>query len=63
MHWIAMRLLGEITILLGVISLICILAVGDCFTDLLTILAFVCKNGAILANFQHIDGSARWLQL
>ena len=57
-----MRLLGEIAVLLGVYKLR-ILAVGDCFTDvgLSTILVFVCKNRVILAEFQHIDGSARWL--
>ena len=55
-----MRLLGEIAILLGVYKLR-ILAVGDCLTDVSTILIFVCKNRVILAEFQHIDGSARWL--
>ena len=38
-----MRLLGEIAVLLGVYKLR-ILAVGDCYTDLSTILVFVCKN-------------------
>ena len=38
-----------------------ILAVGDRLTDVSTILVFVCKNRVILAEFQHIDGSARWL--
>ena len=56
----SMRLLGEIAILLGVYKLR-ILAVGDCLTDVSTILVFVCKNRVILAEFQHIDGSARWL--
>ena len=60
MHWIALRLLGEIAVLLGVYKLR-ILAVGDCLTDVSTILVFVCKNHVILAEFQHIDGSARWL--
>ena len=55
-----MRLLGEITLLLGVYKRR-ILAVGDCLTDVPTILVFVCKNRVILAEFQHIDGSARWL--
>ena len=55
-----MRLLGEIAILLGVYKLR-ILAVRDCLTDVSTILVFVCKNCVILAEFQHIDGSARWL--
>ena len=57
-----MRLLGEIAVLLGVYKLR-ILAVGDCLIDVLTILVdlFVCKNRVILAEFQHIDGSARWL--
>ena len=55
-----MRLLGEIAVLLGVYKF-CILAVGDCLTGVSTILVFVCKNGVILAEFQHVDGSARWL--
>ena len=55
-----MRLLGEIAVLLGVYKLR-ILTVGDCLTDVSTILVFVCKNHIILAEFQHIDGSARWL--
>ena len=38
-----------------------ILAVEDCLTDVSTILVFVCKNRVILAEFQHIDGPARWL--
>ena len=54
----SMRLLGEIAILLGVYKHP-ILAVGDCYTDLSTILVF--KNHVVLAEFQHIDGSARWL--
>ena len=56
----SMRLLEEIAVLLGVYKL-CILDVGDCYTDLSTILVFVCKNRVVLAEFQHIDGSARWL--
>ena len=55
-----MRLMGELAVLLGVYKLP-ILAVGDCLTDVSTILVFVCKNRVILAEFQHIDGSARWL--
>ena len=55
-----MRLLGEIAVLLGVYKLR-ILAVGDCLTDVSTILVFVRKNRVMLAEFQHIDGSARWL--
>ena len=55
----SMRLLGEIAVLLGVYKLR-ILAVGDCLTDVSTILVFVCKNRVILAEFQHIYGSARW---
>ena len=55
-----MRLLGEIAVLLGVYKLR-ILAVGDCLIDVSTILVFICKNRFILAEFQHIDGSARWL--
>ena len=50
-----MRLLGEIAILLGVYKLR-ILAVGDCLTDVSTILVFVCKNRVILTEFQHM----RW---
>ena len=56
----SMRLLGEIAVLLSVFKLR-ILAVGDCLTDVSTILVFVCKNRVILVEFQHIDGSARWL--
>ena len=55
-----MRLLSEIAVLLGVCKLR-VLAVGDCLTDVSTILVFVCKNRVVLAKFQHIDGSARWL--
>ena len=43
-----MRLFGEITVLLGVYKLR-IRAVGDCLTDVSTILVFVCKNRVILA--------------
>ena len=50
-----MRLLSEIAVLLGVYKLR-ILAVGDCLTDVSTILVFVCKNRVILAEFYHIDG-------
>ena len=56
-----MHLLGEIAVLLGVYKLR-ILAVGDYLTDVLTILVFVCKNRVVLIEFQHIDGSARWLE-
>ena len=56
----SLRLLGDIAVLLGVYKLR-IFAVGDCLTDVSTILVFVCKNRVILAEFQHIDGSARWL--
>ena len=59
-----MRLLGEIAVLLGVYKLR-ILADGDYLTDYLTdvstILVFVCKYRVVLTEFQHIDGSARWL--
>ena len=55
-----MRLLDEMAVLLGVYELQ-ILAVGDCLTDVSTILVFVWKNRVVLAEFQHIDGSARWL--
>ena len=55
-----MHLLGEIAIFLGVYKL-CIFAAGDCLTNVSTILVFVCKNHINLAEFQHIDGSARWL--
>ena len=55
-----MRLLGEIAVFLSVYKLR-ILSVGDCLTDISTILVSVCKNRFILAEFQHIDGSARWL--
>ena len=49
----SMHLLGEISVLLRVYK-VCIVAVGDWFTDLSTILVFVCKNSVILAEFQHI---------
>ena len=55
-----MRLLGEIAVLLGVYNLR-ILVVGDCLTGVKTVLVFVCKNRVILVEFQHKDGSARWL--
>ena len=55
-----MHLLGEIAVLLGVYKLR-ILAVGDYLIDVSTILVFVCKNRVVFAEFQHIDGSARWL--
>ena len=51
-----MRLLGEIAVFLGVYKLR-ILAVGDCLTNVSTILVFVCKNRVILAEFQHIDAA------
>ena len=61
MHWeCPMCLLSEIVVLLGVYKCY-ILAVGDCFIDLSTILVFVCKSHVVLAEFQHIDGSARGL--
>ena len=47
-----MHLLGAIAILSGVYKLR-ILAVGDCFTDLSTILVFVCKNRVVLTKFQY----------
>ena len=50
-------LLGEIAVLLDVYKLR-ILSVGDCSTDLSTIVVFVCKNCVVLAEFQHIR---RWL--
>ena len=53
-----MHLLGEIVELLGVYKP-CILAVGGCLTDVSIILVFICKNRIVLAEFQHIDGSAR----
>ena len=53
----SMRLLGEIAVLLGVYKLR-ILAVGDCLTDVSTILVFVCKNRAIFAEF---PAAYRWL--
>ena len=55
-----MRLLGKIAVLLGVYKRR-ILAVGDYLTDVSTILLFVRKNRVVFAEFQHIDGSARWL--
>ena len=55
-----MHLLDEIDVLLGVYKLR-ILAVGDHLTDVSTILAFVSKSCVVLAEFHHIDSSARWL--
>ena len=52
-----MRLLGEIAVLLGVYKLRN-LAVGDCLTDVSTILVFVCKNRVI--QFGRIS-AYRWL--
>ena len=51
-----MRLLGEIAVLLGVYKLR-ILAVGDCLTDVSTILVFVCKNRVISSRIS----AYRWL--
>ena len=51
-----MRLLDEIAVLLGVYKLH-ILAVGDCLTDVSTILVFVCKNHV---SFGRIS-AYRWL--
>ena len=45
-----MRLLGEIAVLLGIYKLR-IIVVGDCLTDVSTILVFVCRNRVILAGF------------
>ena len=45
-----MRLLGEIAISLGIYKFY-ILAVGDCLTDVSTILVFICKNYILLAKF------------
>ena len=55
-----MHILDEIAIFFGVYKL-CILAVGDCLTGVSIIVVFVCKTRVVLAKFQHIDGSARWL--
>ena len=60
----SMRLLGEIAVLLGVYKLR-ILAVGDCLTDVSTILVFVCKNrhfGRIYA-YRWLSQMANKLQL
>ena len=54
-----MRLLDEIAVLIGVYMLR-ILASGDFIIDSSTILVFICKNCVVLAEFQSIDGSARW---
>ena len=56
----SMHLLGKMAVLLGVYKFR-ILVVRDCLTDVSPILVIVCKNRVILAEFQHIDGSARWL--
>ena len=56
----SMRLLGKKAVLLGIYKLR-ILAVGDYLTDLSTILVFACKICIFLTEFEHIDGSVRWL--
>ena len=53
-------LLDKIAAFLGVYKLHN-LAIGDCSSDSSPILVFVRKNRVILTEFQHIDGSARWL--
>jgi len=53
-------LLDKITALLGVYKLHN-LAIKDCSSDSAPILIFVRKYHVILAEFLHIDGSARWL--
>jgi len=55
----SVQLLDKITVLVGVYMLR-ILVIGDCFIDQSQILAFVCKNFAVLTEFQTVDGSARW---
>ena len=61
MHWIALCIYGRDCHIVRCLYKLCILSVGDCFTDLSINVAFVCKNCVTLAKFQHIDGSARWL--
>jgi len=56
----SLRLLDKIAASLGVYKLLN-LAIGDCSSDSSPILVFVNKNSIILAEFQHTDGSARWL--
>jgi len=56
----SLRLLDRIAVLLGVYKLHN-LAIGDYSSDSSPILAFVRKNCIILTEFQHIDGSARFL--
>jgi len=56
----SLRLLDKTAVLLGVYKLLN-LAIGDCSSDLSPIPVFICKNCIILAKFQYIDGSARWL--
>jgi len=48
------------SVLLGVYKLPD-LAIGDCSSDSSPILVFVHNISVILAEFQHIDISARWL--
>jgi len=52
--------LGEVIAVLLSVCMSWILAFGDCFTDSSLILVFVCKKCTILADFQSVDGSARW---
>jgi len=53
-------LLDKIAISLGVYKLHN-LAIGDCSSDSSSILVFVRKKHIVMAEFQHIDTSARWL--
>jgi len=55
----SLRLLDKIAVLSGVYKLLN-LAIGDFSSDSSPIVVFVCKNRVILAEFQHVDGSARW---
>jgi len=56
----SLRLLDKIAVLFGVCKLHN-LAIGDCSSDSSPILVFFHKNCVSLTEFQHIDGSARWL--
>ena len=60
-----MRLLGEMAVLLGVYKLR-ILAVGDCLTNVSTILVFVCKNHGVAsahAKTQHGVRESQYLSI
>ena len=57
-----MRLLGDIAVLLGVYKLR-IVAVGDCYTDVSTILVFVSHHFGRISAYRWLSQMANKLQL